>query len=290
MKKTFLLILLLIPVLSFSQTDSLVLDRHQENIDSIEKAFKYYYDTISLGDNLATIVVPKGYKFLDAAQSTYVLTTLWNNPPSDVLGMLFPENTSPLSENFTYAVEISYSDEGYIKDKDAKKIDYDDLLKEMQKDTEEINPERIKAGYDAVELVGWASAPYYDEENKKLHWAKELKFGGTDINTLNYNVRILGRKGYINLNAIGDINILPEVKKDINSILASVNFKEGNTYAEFNPEMDKVAAYGIGGLIAGKVLAKVGFFAVILKFWKVIALAVAAFFGAFGKKLFKKEE
>jgi uncharacterized membrane-anchored protein len=51
-----------------------------------------------------------------------------------------------------------------------------------------------------------------------------------------------------------------------------------------------VAAYGIGGLIAGKLLAKAGFFALLLKFWKVLALAVVGgaaavrrFFGGKGK-------
>jgi uncharacterized membrane-anchored protein len=37
-----------------------------------------------------------------------------------------------------------------------------------------------------------------------------------------------------------------------------------------------VAAWTVGGLVAGKVLAKVGFFAGLLKFWKVIAIGLAA--------------
>jgi uncharacterized membrane-anchored protein len=39
--------------------------------------------------------------------------------------------------------------------------------------------------------------------------------------------------------------------------------------------VDEVAAWTVGGLVAGKVMAKAGFFVVLLKFWKVIALAVA---------------
>lgn len=35
---------------------------------------------------------------------------------------------NPLSENFSYALEISYSEEGYIDDKDAKDLDYGDLM------------------------------------------------------------------------------------------------------------------------------------------------------------------
>ena len=41
-------------------------------------------------------------------------------------------------------------------------------------------------------------------------------------------------------------------------------FNEGHRYLDFNPSLDKVATYGIGALIAGKVAAKVGLFKVII--------------------------
>lgn len=292
MKNLFsLAFLCLLTTFSFAQETTKELTEEQQKIylqklDSINNAFTYQYGKISLQDGLAEINIPKGYKFLDAKQSEYVLSDLWGNPPSEVLGLLFPENTSPLDENFTYAVEVTYSNDGYIDDEDAKNLDYADLLKEMQEDADAINPERKKQGYPAINLVGWASTPFYDAENKKLHWAKELKFEGEELNTLNYNIRVLGRKGYLNLNAIGTIDILPLFKKDVDNILTSVSFTDGNTYADFNPDIDKVAAYGIGGLIAGKVLAKAGVFAILLKFWKVIAVAIAGLFAAFKKKIF----
>jgi uncharacterized membrane-anchored protein len=55
-----------------------------------------------------------------------------------------------------------------------------------------------------------------------------------------------------------------------------VTFNEGHRYSDFNPDVDEVAAWTVGGLVAGKVLAKVGFFAGLLKFWKVIAIGLAA--------------
>ena len=248
--------------------------------------------TISLENGLAEIDIPENYKFLNAEQSKYVLTDLWGNPPSEVLGLLFPKNINPIDDNFTYAVEVTYSSDGYIDDEDAKDLDYDNLLEEMQDDTSAANPERKELGYPEMELIGWASKPFYDADEKKLHWAKELSFEGEEINTLNYNIRVLGRKGYLNLNAIGTIDILPEFKKDVDEILNGVHFTNGNKYADFNPEIDEVAAYGIGGLIAGKLLAKAGFFALILKFWKIIAIAVVGAFTVFKKKIFgtKKEE
>ena len=238
-----------------AQNDSItpINNEYLSQYDSINKTFIYAYDTIQLGDNVATLIVPNGYKFLNANQSHYVLTELWGNPPSDILGLLFPQNNDPLDISSGYTVGITYHEEGYINDKDAKDIDYHELLEEMKKDASSVNKEREKHGYPRIELIGWATPPFYDSELKKLHWAKELKFEDSETNTLNYTIRILGRKGYINLNVVGDMTVLPQFKEDADKILASVEFNEGFRYDEFNPNFDKLAAYGIGGLIAGKV-------------------------------------
>ncbi|WP_298238796.1 DUF2167 domain-containing protein [uncultured Algibacter sp.] len=265
---------------------SINLEQYQSVLDSINNSFTYEYGSINLDDGLAVLNVPQGFKFLNGEQSSYVLTELWGNPPGETIGLLFPEDMSPMHDAFTYCVEIEYSEEGYIDDEDAEDLNYDDLLEEMQEDIIASNPQRIEQGYGSMELIGWASQPYYDKESKKLHWAKELKFEGTDINTLNYNIRVLGRKGYLNLNAIGDIDMLDTFNADRDNILHSVEFTAGNRYSDFNPDIDEVAAYGIGGLIAGKILAKAGFFALILKFWKFIAIGAVALFSAFRKKIF----
>jgi len=60
---------------------------------------------------------------------------------------------------------------------------------------------------------------------------------------LNYNIRILGRKGVLVLNGIGGLDQLAEIKQQTPTILAATNFTSGNTYEEFNSSMDKVAAY-----------------------------------------------
>ncbi|WP_299242351.1 DUF2167 domain-containing protein [uncultured Aquimarina sp.] len=299
--KTLILTLLVISNLSlWSQEETAneetvnmeeLLLQFQKYKDSIDKTFKYQTGNVMLGDGLALLNVPNGYRFLDKEQANYVLTDLWGNPSNGdygLLGMLVKEDESPV--DVSYAVEVSYSEEGYIEDDDAEDIDYDELLTGMQDDAKNSNPERVKQGYPTINLVGWASAPFYDQQNKKLHWAQEYKFGEDEENTLNYNIRVLGRKGYINLNVIGDMQVLDDVKNNLDPILASVEFKEGNRYADFNPDLDEVAAYGIGGLIAGKVLAKAGFFALVLKFWKFIALGIGGVFMAFKNRLFGKKE
>jgi uncharacterized membrane-anchored protein len=237
--------------------------------------------------------VPAGFRYLDATQSNHVLTKLWGNPNGESLGMLLPASKGPLDRG-SWAFVLEYEQMGYVKDDDAADIDYDDLLKEMQEDMVEANEERAKSGFESVQLIGWAAKPYYDKSLNVLHWAKELKFGEATENTLNYNVRLLGRKGVLNLNAVGSPTQLAEVQGTIPGVIKSVHFTKGQQYADFDPEIDEVAAYSIGGLVAGKVLAKVGAFALIAKFWKVIIALVAGAWTAirrfFGNKTSDTEQ
>ncbi|MBK8443130.1 MAG: DUF2167 domain-containing protein [Sphingobacteriales bacterium] len=244
-------------------------------IDSIEKSFTYQHGTVQLKDSVATVVLPEGYKYLDAEQAKKVLVDLWHNPASEdmTLGFIMPQSTSVLSEN-TYVFNVQYDKIGYVKDDDADDINYDELLAEMQKDVETENEERVKMGYPSASLVGWAAKPFYDKDKKVLHWAKEIRFSEEEANTLNYNVRILGRKGVLVLNAIAPMEQLSAVQGDIPQVVQMLEFNEGFRYSDFDSKVDDVAAWTIGGLVAGKLLAKAGFFAILLKFWKVIAIFV----------------
>src|SRR5690606_15017687 len=123
-----------------------------------------------------------------------------------------------------------------------------------------------------------------------LHWAKEIRFGETEEHTLNYNVRILGRKGVLVLNAVASMHELAEVEQNINPVLASFSYADGNKYTDFNPDMDEVAAWTVGGLVAGKVLTKMGFFAILLKNLKLILLAIAGVGGAAWRWFKRKTE
>ena len=243
-------------------------------LDSLEKAWKWQTGTIPLGDNLASMNVPSGWRYLPGDQAKFVLTDLWGNPPSETLGMLFPEKMGPL-DSASVAFNITFDELGFVKDDDAADINYDELLGNMQKETVEGNMERTRQGYDPILLVGWASSPYYDKDKKALHWAKELRFGDeSQPHTLNYDVRLLGRKGVLSMNAIAGMDGLNTVKGAVPNLLSNVSFTDGNKYSDFDPKIDEVAAWTIGGLVAGKVLAKAGFFALILKFLKPLLLLV----------------
>jgi uncharacterized membrane-anchored protein len=222
--------------------------------------------------------LPENFYYLDQADTKKVLVEAWKNPPGSSdssLGMIFPKQYDPLASR-SWGIEITFDDIGYVKDEDAANTDFNEILESMKNDTLEGNEERVNAGFPPVTLVGWASPPTYDAINKRLHWAKELKFGDDAVNTLNYNVRFLGRKGVLVMNYIATVDQLAEIQNNLESVLSLVSFTEGNRYVDFSPGIDTVAAVGIGGLIAGKVALKTGLLAIALVLFKKLGIILLA--------------
>jgi uncharacterized membrane-anchored protein len=221
-----------------------------------------------------------------------VLSEAWGNPPAasqGVLGMIFPAHMTPYDD--TWGAAIYFEQDGYVTDEGAADIDYDELLETMQADTLASNTERERLGYERVTLVGWAARPFYDSEAKKLHWAKELQFGDSSDHTLNYDVRVLGRRGVFSMNFITTMADLPLIEGYIPRVMAMPAFNDGARYIDYVPSTDQVAAYGIGGLIAGKVLAKAGILAIVLAFlkkgWIVVVIAGGALWAGV-RKMFSR--
>ena len=265
----------------------IAIDNRIKFMDSVDNALHWESNTVSIANGIAKLNLSHHFRYLNPEQSNYVLHDLWGNPPrTDVLGMIFPADAGPFTDS-SFAFIITFDEDGYVKDKDADKINYDDMLKDLKAAEPEENKERRKNGYVPIHMVGWAEQPYYDQKNKVLYWAKELRFGDDSINTLNYDVRVLGRKGVLSLNAVATINELPLVKANIDDVLKMPEFTEGNRYTDFNSNTDKVAEYGIGTLVAGGILAKTGVLAIIGKFllaaWKFIMIALAAIWASIKK-------
>jgi uncharacterized membrane-anchored protein len=294
MKSTFSLLLAAIMTLvlcgpALAQDDD---TNRLAEIITLAKSLKYQRGVIDLHNGLATLTVPPGFSYLGPDDAETVLVKLWGNPPpqNKPLGLLIPAGMTPLSSN-CWVVTIDYTEGGYVKDNDASKINYDDLLKKMQAGVAENNKQRQEHGYPPITLVGWAAPPHYDAATHKLYWARDLKFGDESHDTLNYSIRMLGRKGVLELNAVSSIDQFATIDQQTPQILAMVDFKEGNRYADFDPKIDKVATYGIAALVAGGIAVKMGLFKLLLvgllaakKFIIMGALAVAALF----KKLFKR--
>ncbi|WP_026187419.1 DUF2167 domain-containing protein [Ensifer sp. BR816] len=266
---------------------------------AVVESLDFKQGAVTLSGANAQLQVPEEFYFLDPADTRKVLVELWGNPPQSAdgyLGMILPAKYAPEAEG-GWGSAIDYAEDGYVSDADALTTDFDDLLAQLKEATAESNVEREKEGYDPITLVGWASPPHYDLATHTMHWARDLIFGKDQSapHTLNYSVRILGREGVLQMNFIAGLNQLEEIKAGLPSVTGMVHFDQGKAYADFK-EGDKVAAYGMAGLIAAgagaKLAAKAGILAVALAFLKkggilvVLAggAAVRYFKGFFGRK------
>ena len=271
----------------------------QETAEEFESKLGYRTGTVDVGDGLATLRLPDSFRFIGPEGSKRLLVDAWGNPAEtaeDVLGMLVPSAVSPLADE-GWGIVITFDSDGYVDDEDAGSIDYGKMLREMQESAAEANEERTAQGFDAVRLIGWAEPPHYDAAAHKLYWAKELAFGDSPEHTLNYNIRILGRRGVLVLNAVSQMGQLEEIRSSSQALLPAVEFNDGHRYADFDPKTDKEADYSLAGLVLGgavaaKVAAKVGLLAklgaVLLAAKKFVIIGLIAI-AVFIKKLFGRK-
>ena len=251
-------------------------------------ALQWRTGEVSLGDGIARLSLTPDWRFLGPDDAERVLVETWHNPADHEkpLGMLFASDVGPLDED-AWGVVLTYTAEGHVPDADEEAIDYDALLRQLQSSVTAQNEKRVKDGYLPVELVGWAARPYYDRAQHKLHWARELRFGDEHEHTLNYDVRVLGRSGYLTMQAVAPMENAEAVRARMRDALLMVEFEPGHRYEDFDSRLDEVAAYGIGGLVAGGLLAKAGFFKLLvgalLAGKKFVALGLVAAGGALAR-------
>lgn len=249
---------------------------------------------IQLPSAHCTLNVPEGFVFLGPYDSKHLLVDYWGNPEDRLNGVLgtMVKGDADIFYNVETAYVVSYDNCGYVSDKDAISIDYDVLLKDMQEGVEEENKNNPTG--QRWELLGWGWHPTYDNQKKVLAWSKHYRIDG-EQEVLNYDVRVLGKAGFVVITAVASPDAKGQLMADNAAIINSVNYNDGFRYSDFNPETDHVAEWTIGGLIAGKVLAKAGVWAILAKFSKIIIIAVIGFFAAIRKRLarwfgFRKDE
>ena len=184
-----------------------------------------------------------------------------------------------------YNIYLDYIDDGYIKLDDWSKVSADDLLSQMR-DTAKSNIKFFKErNLDYTTQIEWIFKPTLNKENSSVSYSYKVTWNSGNITMESKNL-ILGKKGHLESAYVvsydKDLNfkIHSDFSKDfVNGVI----FKEGFTHSDYKPG-DKLAAVGIGGLVAGslgvKALAKSGILLKLAKFWWVL-LAPLAFMGKF---------
>ena len=160
------------------------------------------------------------------------------------------------------------------------------------------NEQRRTMGLHELELLGWEVPPRYNAQTHNLEWATRVRPKGGGGISINYNTRLLGRKGVMEVALICEPEEMPRLMPDYQAIMAGFKYSGGESYAEYRAG-DKVAQYGLAALVAGGAAvaaSKAGLFAKLgVLFAKLgkgaIALVVAVGLGLrnilvrlFGKK------
>jgi uncharacterized membrane-anchored protein len=237
-----------------------------------------------LGEH-AQIRIPEGFRFTgrDGVRTFMELT---QNPVSgSELGVILP----PEGADDSWFVVFEFRPVGYVKDDEKDKLDADAILDSIREGTKEANEERRERGWATMDIVGWHTSPRYDTITNNLTWGIRGASEGQEV--VNYSVRLLGRRGVMNVDLVLDPTQVEATVPSFNELLTGFEFTSGNKYAEFRSG-DKIAEYGLTALVAGGAGAALAKSGLLGKLWKAIVLGVIAigtamkkfFASLFGKK------
>lgn len=235
--------------------------------------------------NKAKIHVPEGYVFL-GKEDTKKLMEMMQNIPGENEYVFAPNDLG------WFAV-FEFSPVGYVKDDET--LDAQSLLDTVTRGTEQGNIERRKRGWSTMTILGWRFQPRYDKQSKLLEWAFLAKEDESNSQIINYNTRLLGRTGVMEVVLVADPDVLDKSVGAFKNAINGYSFVPGERYAEYR-EGDRVAEFGLAALIAGgaaAVATKKGFWAAIVGFFiaakKLVLAAVIGLF-AWVVSLFKRKK
>ena len=247
--------------------------------------------SVALRDQ-GVLKLPEHFGFIERKEAAAVMQAMGNHTGDDFIGLIVPLGKQAQDSDGNWFVTLRYDPAGYIKDDDARHWDAAGLLQSLKEGTEAGNADREREGIPPITLTRWVEVPAYDADSHRLVWSAEvrLKNGSDPDPGVNYNTYVLGREGYISLDFVTDVASIEQQKPVARQLLAATEFNQGKRYSDFNSSTDKVAAYGLAALVAGVVVKKLGLLALLaagaIKFWKLIAIAVAVF-GASVSRWFK---
>jgi uncharacterized membrane-anchored protein len=229
--------------------------------------------------SVAEITIPEGYRFAGKSGAQRVLELTHNPTSGNELGVIIP-NTK---DKDLWFLIFEFEETGFIKDEEKDSLDAAAILKSLQEGTEASNKLRAEKGWSAVHVVGWEKPPFYDTRTNNLTWATRLRSDQGE--NLNYSVRILGRRGTMNIDLVISPDQLSTVLPAFENLESGFLYTQGSRYSDY-VSGDKVASYGLTALVAGGAAAAATKSGLLAKFWKLIVAAVAAIAAAV-KKFFR---
>jgi len=202
--------------------------------------------TATIG-TMAEIKVPEGFQFASASDAQTLLELYGNPRNPSILGALVP-----LADDADWTLIFKFDEIGYVKDADKESIDAEEILSSFQAGLPDMNRSRRAIGAAECSSISWMEKPFYDSQTNNLTWALRLGFAEGD--SVNYDIRILGRDGVMEATVLDSPETYAKSIPTVKEVLTGFSFTDSNKYSEWK-QGDKVAAYGLTGLVAGGGLA-----------------------------------
>ena len=226
--------------------------------------------------NIAAIDVPGGYRFTAGPGTLKLMEAFGNLTSGTELGYI-----SPLDMKW-FAV-FEFDDCGYVKDDEKDQLDGDKILEQLQEGQTNANAELSKRGMSTLEVLGWQTPPFYNPQTNNLEWAIRLRSSdGSQV--VNYKTKLLGRRGVMDVVLVCDESEMATVVPEYQDLLKGFSYKKEESYAAFS-KGDKIAEYGLTGLILGGGLLVAAKSGLLAKLWKPILVGLIAV-GAFLRRIF----
>jgi uncharacterized membrane-anchored protein len=226
--------------------------------------------------NIAQIDVPSGYRFTGGEGTVKLMEAYGNLTNGAELGYI-----SPL--DMAWFAVFEFDAVGYVKDDEKDKLDADEILQQLKDGQQAANQELEKRGMPTLTVLGWQTPPFYNPQTNNLEWAIRLRSGdGGEM--VNYKTKLLGRRGVMDVVLVCDEAEMPTIIPEYQKLLAGYSFKKEESYAAFS-QGDKIAEYGLTGLIVGGGLLVAAKSGLLAKLWKPILIGLVAI-GAFLKRIF----
>ncbi|MBB6431327.1 DUF2167 domain-containing protein [Algisphaera agarilytica] len=223
----------------------------------------------------AEIKVKSGWAFLGTGDTKKLMELYGNQLTGMERGTLVRAD-----EPDSWFAVFEFDPIGYIADAESEDLDAKAMLKAFKKSDGPANEWRQQNGQAPLNTVGWKTEPFYDPQTNNLEWCLELESEGYPV--LNHNIRILGRRGVMQVTLVCDPADLDAALMHVQSALTAFSFKSGESYAEYRSG-DKIAKYGLAALVTGGAVAVAAKSGVLSKLIKPIIIGVVVLGGVFAK-------
>lgn len=237
--------------------------------------------SVSFGEH-ATLVVPDDMVFLQPQDAEYVnrVSLGHHTEFGSILGMLVPQE---LRESFRRANQINKAVDDkatpdvrewaflltwtgvHVPVSEGLATNPDDLMSVLHEAIRRTGNRRSPIYPSKASLLPWVEPPTYERERHALIWPLLLRESAgnqrmesmtrkpipTGQDVLNYQVRLLGARGYIQMVAVGGPADLPAIAKATHHLLGRISWSSGEDYASAHADTYPRYRQGIVGMVNG---------------------------------------